>query len=206
MGRAIGRPSARCDPRRPGGPGVACPEGFLHATTQLRSRCRANARGPNVSCPPRHSRQPAISTVAGHSKRQLGEHGARRLLDAGSIAMRDGCESSFGCTCLGAPWESSGWRGRRRAKAGSGTDALPRCLPLDGLEDAHPAVAPAPFGLPVADEAAVGGFGLTSEFELRLAQRLVGAPDTGLALPRAAPAASSSWRSFVRVRLGLPKA
>jgi hypothetical protein len=30
-------------------------------------------------------------------------------------------------------------------------------LPLDGFEDARPAVAPAPFGLPVADEAAVGG-------------------------------------------------
>ena len=25
MGRSVGRPGARCDPRRPGGPGVACP-------------------------------------------------------------------------------------------------------------------------------------------------------------------------------------
>jgi hypothetical protein len=48
----------------------------------------------------------------------------------------------------------------------SGTDALPRCLPLDDFEDARPAVAPA---LPVADEAAQDGFGLAGEFELRLA-------------------------------------
>ena len=31
MGRAIDRPGARCDPRRPGGPGLACPADEFHA-------------------------------------------------------------------------------------------------------------------------------------------------------------------------------
>ena len=67
MGCGIGRPGARCNPRRPGGPGVARPEGSLHARPNYGhgvGQTHALPTSPAHECTTRH-------LGAGHPNRHV---------------------------------------------------------------------------------------------------------------------------------------
>src|SRR5215218_6851205 len=101
---------------------------------------------------------------------------------AGSLPLRATDVSQVSAGLFGRSLRELGVRGRRLVKAqGLGPMPCRAACRLTALKMRVP-LSRALVRLPVADEAAVGGFGLTGEFELRLAQRLVGAPDAGLAL------------------------